>query len=132
MTTTPPARKPKLHFDTATHPSHVTFDDGHEQRRNIPWLHYAEARWDYAEPDLIKLRIGECLVLLRGHNLSPLYAAIEEHTLMRVCAYPKFCDEPEREPDTFVREIHFAKLPPKYSGLNNPAQIEFELGGGLV
>jgi hypothetical protein len=130
MTTQPPLRKPKLFFDTASNPSHVTFDDGREQRRNIPWLHYAEGRWDYGEPELIKLRIGECLVLLRGYNLGPLYAAIEERTLLRVRAYPEIGDKPEREPDTFVREIRFAKLPPKYSGLNHPAQIEFELGDG--
>ncbi len=130
MTTIPPQRKPKLHFDTGAHPSHVTFDDGKEQRRNIPWLHYAEARWDYGEPELIKIRIGECLVLVRGHNLGPLFVAIEEHTLLRLHAYPNFRDDREREPDTFVWDIHFAKLPPKYSGLNNPAQIELELGGG--
>lgn len=53
-------RKPKLLFDVVANPSHVTFDDGKEQRRNIPWLHYVEARWDYAELDTIKLEIGDC------------------------------------------------------------------------
>jgi hypothetical protein len=133
MTTTPPQRKPKLHFDTTANPSHVTFDDGREQRRNIPWLHYAEARWDYGEPELIKIRIGECLVLLRGHNLGPLFASIGERTLQCVRAYPDLRDERERELDTYVWDIRFAKLPPKYAGLLNPGQIEFELGGdGLV
>ena len=33
-------RKPKSYFDTAANPSHVTFDDGKEQRRNLLWLHY--------------------------------------------------------------------------------------------
>ena len=30
-----PLRKPKLYFDTMAHPSHVTFDDGVEERRNL-------------------------------------------------------------------------------------------------
>lgn len=30
MTPAPILRKPKLHFDTAANPSHVTFDDGKE------------------------------------------------------------------------------------------------------
>ncbi len=78
MNPTPTLRKPKLHFETAEKPSHITFDDGKEQRRNIPWLHYVVARWDYAEPDLIKFEIGDCVVQLRGHNLEPLFRAIED------------------------------------------------------
>ena len=43
-------RKPKSHSDTAANPSHVTFDDGKEMRRNLPWPHYTgayriECRW---------------------------------------------------------------------------------------
>jgi hypothetical protein len=66
-------RKPKLHFDVAANPSHVTFDDGKEQRRNIPWLHYEQACWDYAEPDTIRMEIGDCVVVIRGQNLGPLF-----------------------------------------------------------
>ena len=110
----PAFRKPKEHFDTETHPSHVTFDDGKAIRRNIPWLHYVEARWDYAEPDTIKMEIGDWVVFLSGHNLGPLFAAIENHTLTRVRALPEFLGDREREADTFVSEIRFVKptLPP--------------------
>ena len=68
-----PLRKPKLYFDAGASPSHVTFDDGKEQRRNIPWLHYAEARWDYGEPELIKIRIGECQYIFTRHVTHSLW-----------------------------------------------------------
>ena len=113
MTPATPLRKPKLHFDMAANPSHVTFDDGKELRRNIPWLHYVEARWAYGEPDVLKMEIGEWLVILRGHNLAPLFLAIEDHTLMRVRAQPDLAQEREREADTFVVELCFSKPPPK-------------------
>ena len=119
MNPTPTLRKPKLHFETAEKPSHITFDDGREQRRNIPWLHYVVARWDYAEPDLIKIEIGDCVVQLRGHNLEPLFRAIEDHTLVRICAHPAFGQEREREKDTFVSEIRFA-LPRKTGAAARP------------
>lgn len=103
-----PLRKPKLYFDTMAHPSHVTFDDGVEERRNLPWMNYVEARWDHPEPELIKIEIGERVVFLRGHNLGPLFAAIEEHTLCRVRAQPALAMNREHECDTFVSEIRFA------------------------
>jgi len=33
-----PLRKPKLHFDSALRPDHVTFDDAKTERRNFPWV----------------------------------------------------------------------------------------------
>ena len=104
-------RKPKPHFDTAANPSHVTFDDGKELKRNIPWLHYVEARWSYAEPDCIGIEIGEWLVVLRGHNLGPLFFSIEDHTLLRVRAQPELGQDRDRESDTFVTELRFTKPP---------------------
>ncbi len=124
-----PLRKPKLHFDTAAHPSHVTFDDGKDQRRNIPWLHYVEARWEYAEPDTIKMEIGEWLVVITGHNLAPLFLAIEDHALVRIRALPDLLQDHEREIDTFATAIRFLK-PPAGGSARRPGQIEFELGGG--
>jgi len=60
-------RKPRQHFDTAPRPQHVTFDDGRGQRRNFPWMRYAEARWDYdMEPDVIHVLIADWLVVIRG------------------------------------------------------------------
>jgi len=82
-------------------PSHVTFDDGKEQRRNISWTLYLEARWDYAEPDTIKIEIGDWLVVISGHNLGPLFQAIEEHSLSRLRAQPKLEQDREHEADTF-------------------------------
>ena len=108
----PAFRKPKLHFDSSTHPSHVTFDDGKDQRRNLPWHGYVEARWDYAEPDIIMIGIGECLVLVRGHNLAPLFQAIEEHALARLRAQPELENDREHEVDTFAVEVRFMKPPP--------------------
>lgn len=127
MSQPPVMRKPKLYFDTASNPSHVTFDDGKEMRRAIPWPHLVEARWGYAEPDVIKIEIGGWLTLIRGHNLGPLFVALEEKTLLRVRAQPALEQDREREMDTYAIEILFTKPPPgvgKHGG-----QIEFELGG---
>ena len=124
----PPVRKPKLYFDTAANPSHVTFDDGKEQRRNIPWMHYVEAHWAYAEPDRIKMEIGEWLVVISGHNLGPLFLAIEDHTLMRVRAQPGWEKDREREFDSFATEVRFTK-PPARIPANPCGHIEFELPG---
>ena len=120
MNPTPTLRKPRLHFETSDAPSHVTFDDGKEQRRNVPWLHYVVARWDYAEPDLIKIEIGDSVVMLRGHNLEALYHAIEDRSLAKVCAHPQFGRERERESDTFVVEIRFS-VSRKASAASRPA-----------
>ncbi len=124
-----PLRKPKLHFDTAAHPNHVTFDDGKDQRRNIPWLHYVEARWEYGEPDILKIEIGGWLVIIRGHNLGPLFLAIEDHTLARIRAQPELSDDREREADTFATNIHFLK-PPANVGTKVGGQKEFDLRSG--
>lgn len=123
----PTLRKPKLHFDCAAHPSHVTFDDGREQRRNIPWHDYVEARWDYAEPDLIMMEIGGWLVLIHGHNLAPLFQAIEEHTLARLRAQPELENDREHEADTFAAQVRFMK-PPAGAGRAKPhGAVEPEL-----
>jgi hypothetical protein len=129
MTTPPILRKPKLHFDTEENPSHVTFDDGKDRRRNIPWLHYVEANWDYDEPDVIRLKIGEWLVVIRGNNLGPLYLAIEKRTLARVRAQPDMAEDREREMDTFVTSLRFTELPAGGIGAKGRKQIELDLGG---
>lgn len=123
---TPPTllRKPKLHFDTTPNPSHVTFDDGKKMRRVIPWPHLVEARWEYAEPDIVKIEIGEWLMVIRGHNLGPLYVAVEEKTLLRVRAHPELEQEREREMDTYVIEIRFTQPTPGGLGLKRGGQIE--------
>ena len=108
-------RKPRTFFETATRPSHVTFDDGHRHRRNFPWHHYVEARWTYGEPDAIQVLIGDCLIVLTGSNLAPLFAALEEHTLLRVRAESDGKDR-EREFDCYVTNITFekaAQFPPR-------------------
>jgi len=121
-------RKPKSHFDTAANPSHVTFDDGKEMRRNLPWLDYAEARWEYAERDTINLEIGDWLIVISGHNLGTLFQAIEDRTLMRLRAQPKLAQDQERLIDSFVTEIRFLKAPAEIFGAKRRGQIEFNLG----
>ena len=129
MTTPPILRKPKLHFDTEENPSHVTFDDGKDRRRNIPWLHYVEANWDYDEPDVIRLKIGEWLIVLRGNNLAPLYLAIEKRTLARVRAQPDMAEDREREMDTFVTNLSFTEPPAGGIEAKGRKQIELDLSG---
>lgn len=124
MTPATVLRKPKLHFDTAAHASHVTFDDGKELRRNLPWLHYVEARWDYSELDVLKIEIGGWLVVLRGHNLGPLFLAVEDHSLLRVRAQANLGQDQQREMDTFVTELRFTKPPAGGLGAKRNGQIE--------
>ena len=121
-----PLRKPRQHFDLAARPSHVTFDDGKETRRNLAWMNYTEARWEYAEPDIIKVEIGDWMIVITGYNLPPLFAALEEQTLVRVRAHPEFKLEREREGDTFVTAIRFLRA----GGGNRTALAgsQFELG----
>ena len=122
----PTQRKPKQYFDTAANPSHVTFDDGSVLRRNIPWMNYVEARWEYAEPNTIKMDIGNWLIVISGHNLAPLFLAIEDHALIRICAHPEFKQDREREIDSFAVEIRFMK--PLAGNLAKRGQIEFNPG----
>lgn len=123
-----PLRKPKLHFDSAPRPDGVTFDDGKTERRNFPWMTHVVTRWVYDEPDTIRVKIGECIITLRGHNLGPLFIALEEHTLLRVRAQPGLADQRENERDTFVVEIRFAGPLGGMAETKKPAQIEFDLG----
>ncbi len=120
-------RKPRLYFDTIANATHITFDDGTEQRRNFPWLHYVTARWNYAEPDLIQLEIGDWLVSLHGNNLGPVFQAIEEHTLLRVRAQPELARNREHQIDSFVAEIRFAYPQPGPASIHRE-QIELPLG----
>jgi len=120
-------RKPKLYFDTDAQPNHVTFDDGKETRRNFPWHKFSEAKWDYSEPDLLRVQMDEVVVMLRGHNLNPLFLAIESESLLRVRAQPELEDDRDREIDTFITEIRFVKSSPELFG-DAPGQMEWELG----
>ena len=122
------ARKPKLHFDVAESPSHVTFDDGKTQRRNVPWMQYTMACWDYAEPDLIHMEIGDSVVEIRGHNLAPLYLAIEEQTLVRIRAQPDLSNVRDRELDTFATGIRFLASTSPRAKDSNHDQLSFILG----
>lgn len=118
-----PLKKPRQYFDTAAHPSHVTFDDAKDHRRNLPWAHYVEARWDYREPETIKVEIGDWLVVITGHNLATLFLAIEEHSLVRVRAQPELAKDREREADTFATEIRFLKPPARKGQIELPLSL---------
>jgi len=121
-------RKPKVFFEVVANPSHVTFDDGRERRRNFPWFAYVEANWDHAELDTIKVEIGDWLVVVSGQNLGPLFQAIEDRTLARIRAQPRLREDREREFDTFATEIRFTKPPTKIMR-TRPGQSEFDLLG---
>lgn len=118
-------KKGRQYFDTAQRPSHVTFDDG-QSRRNFPWMHYVEARWDSAEPEMIYVTIGNCQVTIRGHNIASLYTAIEDHALNRVRAHPEFANDPAHVDDSFAVEIRFMKAPEN----RKRGQSELDLGFG--
>jgi hypothetical protein len=97
----------------------VAFDDGTETRRNLAWMNYTESRWEYAEPDTIKVEIGDWLIVITGYNLAPLFVALEEKTLVRVRAHPELKLDREREGDTFATAIlDFLKA----AGSNRTAQ----------
>ncbi|MEO6568120.1 MAG: hypothetical protein ABIO94_05100, partial [Opitutaceae bacterium] len=76
-----------------------------------PWSHFRCAEWDYADPTVIRVEIGDWQVLITGHNLEPLFGAIEAGRLARVRVYPEFADDPAHEPDVFATSIRF--VPPK-------------------
>lgn len=120
----PTQRKPKPYFDTAANPSHVTFDDSLEDCCSLPWMSFVQARRARSEPNTIKVQIGDFVVVITGHNLAPLFLAIEDRTLTRICAHPEFKQDREREIDTFAVEIRFAKPPSKNSGKQS-GQLEF-------
>jgi hypothetical protein len=111
MSTPVLARKPKHFFDTGERAEHVTFDDGKELRRNIPWVDYVEGTWDYAELDTLRVEIGNWQVLIRGYNLGPLFQAIEERALVRLRAQPGLEGNPDHANDTFATEIRFQRAP---------------------
>lgn len=106
----PTFRKGRLYFDTGARPSHVTFDDGRQRKRNLSWAHYVEARWDYDEPGTIYMTIGNWVVVIIGHNISPLYTAIEDHKLTRVCARADFDRKTDHHDDSFATEIRFLRV----------------------
>lgn len=117
-------KKGRQYFDTAQRPSHVTFDDG-RRKRNLSWMHYTEARWDVEEPETIYVTIGDWLVVIAGHNVLPLYTAIEDHTLNRVRAHPEFADDPTHADDSFATEIRFLKAPE--NGKRGQSQLDLGL-----
>ena len=119
-------KKPRQYFDTTSRPSHVTFDDGKNQKRNFPWMHFVEARWDYGEPDVVKVLIGDCLVVIAGFNITALFIAIEDQALARVRAQPELARDGDHVADSFATEIRFLRAPeisPKREG-----QTELKLG----
>lgn len=120
----PVFRKPRTYFETDTRPNHVTFDDGKTLKRNCPWAHYIEARWDYAEPDTIKIILGDWLIIVTGYNLEPLYAVLENRTLSRLRAHPEFEENADHTDDSFVTEIRFMSAPAR---AKKTGQSEFDL-----
>jgi hypothetical protein len=120
-------RKPRLFFDEGAHPSGVTFDDGGRVRRNVPWSHFRCAEWDYEDPTLIRVEIGDWQVVISGHNLAGLFEAIESERLIRVQAHPEFAEDPAHEMDVFATSIRFIHLTSAATKGGGPAQLQFSI-----
>ncbi len=116
------ARRPRLFFDEGHHPATVTFTDDTGTRRNLPWSHFYCAVWSRVDPTTIRIEIGEWQVVISGHNLEPLFAAIEGPRLARVQTYPEFADDPAHEVDVFATSIRFVRHEPGSAG-KGPAQL---------
>jgi len=101
-------KKPRQHFEVATHPSRVTFDDG-KIERSLPWISCGEVTRDSSDPDIIRVEIGDWIVVLRGYNLEPLFNALEEQSLVRLRAAPELAQNSERDSDSFVTQIRFMR-----------------------
>lgn len=120
-------RKPRLFFDEEVHPANVTFDDGRSSRRNLPWSHYRSAQWGYDDPTVIRVEIGDWHVVLVGHNLGPLFGAIESARLVRVRVYPEFADDLAHDTDVFATSIRFLHLTSVTSKNGGPTQLRFPI-----
>jgi hypothetical protein len=66
---------------------------------------------------VIRVEIDECLVVLAGHNLEPLFSAIEGHTLASIRPHLEWTNTLDRERDSFVTSIRFVRV----SALKPPA-----------
>jgi hypothetical protein len=105
-----PTAKGRTFFDTGPHPEHVTFDDGRGDRRNFPWVRYSHTRWRYlVEPDVLNVIMADCLIVIVGKNLAPLYHAIETRTLARLCAQPTHQGNLVAAVDSYATEISFLR-----------------------
>lgn len=100
-------QRPRMFFDEGNRPPTVTFDDGESTWQNMPWTHFRCAIWGYADPDTIRVEIGDWQVVISGHNLKALFEAIETARLARVRARPEFADDPAHESDVFATSIRF-------------------------
>jgi hypothetical protein len=120
-------------FETGQHLPTVTFDDG-RVRLNLPYHDYVESCWSYLEPDTVTVKIAKMVVVLRGHNLEPLFDALEEQSLKSVKARPELALDPKQEANSYVTEITFlpfqstpsAKLPKHGRG---KGQLSHKSGG---
>lgn len=120
-------RKPRMYFDEATHATGVTFDDGQRCRLNMPWSHFRCADWEYADPTIIRVEIGDWQVVVSGHNLAPLFEAIEEARLKRVRAHPELKDDPAHEADVFATCIQFIPQSSASPKRGQAAQLHFPI-----
>jgi len=122
-------KKDRQHFETAPHPPHVTFDDGHGIRRNLPWIHFVEARWNAVSGANFSIIIGEWVIAVEGINLEPLFRAIEEATLLRVKAQPELAQDRSCDGDSIVTSIQFVQITRDASRRKgNSSQLDLEIG----
>lgn len=120
-------RRPRSLFDEGPHPPNVTFDDGESVRRTLPWSHFHSSDWSYADPTEIRIEIGEWQVVISGHNLEALFAAIESGKLLRIRAHPEFADDPTHEVDVFATQIRFIHLESTSPRRGRAAQLQLPI-----
>jgi hypothetical protein len=120
-------RKGRNYFEEAPRPAGVTFDDAAQARRNLPWIRFAQADWDRSDPGTIRVEIGDWEVVISGHNLAPLFAAIERAQLARVQAHPEFADDPAHEVDVFATSIRFVRVQAAAGKGSRPTQLKLGL-----
>jgi chloramphenicol O-acetyltransferase len=96
-------------FETGQHLPTVTFDDG-KVRLNLPYHDYVECCWSYLEPDTVTVKIDKVVVVLRGHNMEPLFDAFGEQSLKSVKARPELALDPKQQANSYVTEITFLPL----------------------
>ena len=97
-------------LETGQHLPTVTFDDG-KVRLNLPYHDYVESCWSYLDPDTVSVKIDKLVIVLRGHNLEPLFDALEEQSLKSVKVRPDLALDPKQEANSYVTEITFLPFP---------------------
>src|SRR5688572_10666977 len=121
-------RKPRTFFEVSPSPRSVTFDDGTHCKRNLPWVRFLEAVWDYSDPGTVQIEIGDWQVVICGHNLEQLFDAIATAQLESVRAHPEFADDPKHEDHAFATSISYVPLSALVPAAKEKPRRQLDLG----